>query len=43
MELLAEAGIVPLRKLEPLMNEAPEISKITSVSRRTFKNKTKKK
>lgn len=42
LELLTEAGIVPVRKLEPLIKEALEISKITSVSRKTFKNKLSK-
>jgi four helix bundle protein len=43
MELLTESGILPLKKVESLMNEALEISKITSVSRKTFKNKGDKK
>jgi len=43
MELLTEAGILPLQKVESLMNEALEISKITSVSRKTFKSKRDKK
>ncbi len=43
MELLTESGIVPVQKLESLIKEALEISKITSVSRKTFKNKGGKK
>jgi four helix bundle protein len=43
MELLSEANILPIKRLESLLNEALEISKITSVSRRTFKNKSNKK
>ena len=39
MELLSETGILPHAKLESLMKESLEISKITSVSRKTFKNK----
>lgn len=35
MELLAEAGIIPLQKLKPLMKEAEEILSITVASIKT--------
>jgi len=43
MEILTEAGVVSRQKLESLMNEALEITKIMSVSRKTFKSKSNRK
>lgn len=43
MEILTEAGIISGQKLESLTKEALEITKITSVSRKTFKNKLNRK
>jgi len=43
MELLMEAGIVTEKKMNAIYNEAIELTKITAVSRKTFKrNETKK-
>lgn len=39
MELLIEANIIPENKLNALYNEAIELTKITAVSRKTFKQK----
>ena len=43
MEILTEAGIISGKKLESLMKEALEITKITSVSRKTFRSNLTKK
>lgn len=42
MELLIESGIIDSRKLQPLHNEAIEITKITSSSWKTSRNNRKK-
>jgi len=42
MELLMEAGIVTNKKMNAIYNEAIELTKIMSVSRKTFKENTKK-
>jgi four helix bundle protein len=38
MEIMMEAGIVSEKKLNSLYNEAVELTKITAVSRKTFRN-----
>ncbi len=43
IELLVESGIISAKKLESLTKEALEITKITSVSRKTFKGNLNKK
>ena len=42
MELLMETGIVSEKKMNAIYNEAMELTKITSVSRKTFKENSKK-
>jgi len=38
LELLEEAGLVPAKKLEPLLDEARQLAAIFTASRRTAKS-----